>query len=158
MEFLKNNTRGIIIALLAVGVITAVSASSSNEDDQTDNQPEVSQTDTATDPIGPLAPETDADVESETAEEPSAFNDEGERETAPVEANEGTFTTTARSGDNQTTLMRDIVGQYMDDKDTSLSAEQMLYVETNLVQGLPANDVIFVGEEVSEMLTKIGLI
>lgn len=147
MDFLKNNARGIVIALLAVGVITAVSASGSNDDDQTDNQPEVSQTDTANEPTGPLAPETDE--ESSSAEEPSAFNEDGERESAAIETNEGTFSTAARSGDNQTVLVRDIVSQYVEGSDTSLSAEQLLYVETNLVQNLPANDLIFVGDELS---------
>lgn len=148
MEFLKNNVRGIIIALLAVGVITAVSVSNSNDDDQTENQPEVSQADTSQDQnTGPVAPETEE--ESETSEESSAFNESGERESATVEAAEGTFTTIARDGDNQTTLVRDIIAQYMDNQDTELSAEQMLYVETNLVKDLPKSDLIFVGDEVT---------
>ena len=150
MEFLKNNARGIVIALLAVGVITAVSANSS-EDDQTDTQPVVSQTDSTEDQSeGPLAPETDEDTDEEAVEEEAtAFNEDGERENAPVEATDGTFSTTARSGDNQTTLMRDIISQYMDGKEIVLSAEQMLYVETNLVNNLPKDDLIFVGDSLS---------
>ena len=146
MEFLKTNARGIVIALLAVGVITAVSVS--GDDDTSETQEETaSQTENFVELKDDEA-SSDASEEA-SAEESSAFNEDGERESAEVASTDGMFKTVARSGDNQTTLVRDIIGQYKASTEAELSAEQMLFVETNLVEGLPKSDLILVGDELS---------
>ena len=65
-----------------------------------------------------------------------------------VELTADEYTITAESGDNQTVLVREIVGTYMSERDDSLNPEQALYVETNLVNTLPRDDLIFVGDTI----------
>ncbi len=153
MEFLKNNARGIVIALLAVGIITAVSASGNDDDTpETTQEDIVSQTENLVqtqEQDDEAAAESSEEAETEAEEATPATNSDGERESAEVAVADGQLSATARGGDNQTTLIRDIIDQYKDGADTELSAEQMLFVETQLVNALPKSDLIFVGDVVA---------
>jgi len=150
MDFLKKNARSIVVALLAAGVIIAVSTTANNSNDETGNNTDTTQN----------APEGDTTKEESTTptetvettqtpapETPQAStNDEGDRVTANVQNADDVYSATARSGDNQTLLIRDVMSNYTGANKTELSPEQKLYLETALVDSLPRNDVINPGE------------
>lgn len=142
MEFLKNNARGIVIALLAIGVITAVSVSGNNDESAENAETsEVAQTDEAQENT-----EENTTEQTEQTEEERAT--EGTRPGRSVDDSDEVYTVTAEAGDNQTVLVRDIIARYSDSQEGQLSAEQRLYAETNLVNELPRDDVIYVGDTI----------
>lgn len=148
MEFLQKNARAIVIALLAVGVITVVSLNGSeNGDDSSDVAVTApAEGDSSTDESA--GGESGDQTEDEVAVE-------GTRPGRDVSESDGSYSVTAEAGDNQTVLIRDVIAQYSDAQSVELSAEQRLFVETNLVADLPKSDLIFVGDVIKVEATQL---
>jgi flagellum-specific peptidoglycan hydrolase FlgJ len=143
MEFIQKNARAIIIALLVAGVVVLISLSSSNGDD-TQNE------ETSSETAESETTDSESTEQEATESEESSDNSENETESEsqPARNDDNSYEITAVRGDNQTTLVRKIVSDYADANDIELSAEQALFAETTLVQGLPKSDLIFVGETI----------
>lgn len=148
MEFIKNNARGIVIALLAIGVITAVSVSGDNTNEEA-NQPETAE----------VSENNDSSEETANNEENVQSQDEvtaeGTRPNREVQEVDEAYVVTVAEGDNQTVLVRDIIARFSDAKDIELSAEQRLFAETNLVNLLPRSDVVYVGDTLRLSLSDV---
>lgn len=138
MEFLQKNARAIIIALLIVGVVVAISTSGSDEPETKDDA-QTSET-ASTEQTTEDSPESEPESEPESADTTEVVEE--------VQKNENVYSVSAVAGDNQTKLVRRVIEQYVDEADVELSAEQRLFVETNLVNTLPRNDLIFVGDTI----------
>lgn len=159
MDFLQKNARAIVIALLVVGVITAISVAGSEEgEDETNNEAVVSQEEGEENNDGDVAEGEEASDEgteqSDESKNGEENDDEEVREERVVEDEEN-YTGTAQAGDNQTLLVREILNRFMANQDSELSAEQMLFAETNLVNELPRDDLIYVGDTVQLSKTTV---
>ena len=66
----------------------------------------------------------------------------------PVELQEdkGMYRAEVRAGDSQTLVVRQMVNEFLRDESKSLSAEHRLFIETVVVDSLPRNDVVSVGD------------
>lgn len=128
MEVIKKNARTLIIAVVTVGIIAGIAIASQSNDNN--NQ--------STD---------DQATEQQPAEQENSAQEES-TESGGVTKVDNAFTTVAQSGDNQTALVRKIVARYLTESGKTLKAEQKLHVETNLVNTLPRNDLIFAGQAV----------
>ena len=131
MEFLQKYARVIVIALLVIGVIVAISVSGSSNDEPIDEATSSESTESENTNEGPVAPETETEATESTVER----------------TEDGVSTISAVKGDNQTVMVRKVITQFTSDENM-LSPEQMLFAETNLVNELPRNDLIFVGDTV----------
>jgi len=143
LDKLKDNPRIIVATLITAGVVALAVGNNGTTDeivtDVTEDTP-TSQTETTPDAV--VAEDESSDsAEIVIGSEPTS---------GPVEvAKEDTsYSATVRSGDNQTVISRQMVNDYLGAQSQSLSAEQRLYVETVVVDSLPRNDVIFVGDVV----------
>jgi len=157
-EFLQNNMRGIIVALLGVGLITAVVSASSNSSSE-----DVAQNDTGS------SESTDAENSEEVNEdeEPAVSNDstandsENGEESSPIETvinkSGDDYEATYAAGDSQTSVARTIIDRHLSSIEAGgdFSAEQKLFMETWLVDQLGRNDIVHVGDSVS--ITKVQL-
>lgn len=135
MEFLQKNARTVIIGLLVAGVVAGVSLRGSSND-EAPKETTSSETANQEEQQGPIAPES-----NESAPEQKT-------ESTVERVDDNTSTVTAVKGDNQTTMVRKVVQQFVDGSEEKLSAEQLLFAETSLVDMLPRNDLIFVGDTV----------
>lgn len=150
MESIKNfivvNARVIIVVVLVVMGVFALSSLNSN------NEETVDEAQTAEDVPG--IPLTDDSQRREPARPADGEEIGSEPLAGPVEVEveEETFAASARKGDNQTVIVRQIVNEYLADAEKSLNAPQRLYMETNLVNLLNRDNNIPVGVEIS--LTK----
>lgn len=124
MDFMRTYARPFVLVLLAAAFVSALTIAG--------------QTETIT------TLTNEGEQLSETTE-PAAQNRSFEN---GVELTGDEYTITAQSGDNQTVLVREIVASYMSLRDDSLNPQQALYVETHLVDTLPRNDLIFVGDTI----------
>jgi len=91
---------------------------------------------------------TESDEDSESTESTEKADSEDTVVSGDVQRDEDTYTVSAKSGDSQTTLMRKLIAQYESENDVQLTAEQRLYVETNLIDDIGEKDVIEIGDEV----------
>jgi hypothetical protein len=138
MEFLQKNARAIILALLIIGVVSAVSNSGTDEDTDA-----VTEATTSSEVVAETTPDEDVTgaVEGEAGDDDAATP-------AMIEKTDSEYTVSAVSGDNQTKLVRRVIAQYVDEADVEISGEQRVYMETHLVNSLPRNDMIFVGDTI----------
>ena len=127
MDFIQKYARPFVLVLLAIGFVSALTIAG-----RTDTNNNAENEDTGTE-----------QSEEIVVEQPQNRTFEN-----GVELTADEYTITAESGDNQTVLVREIVGTYMSERDDSLNPEQALYVETNLVNTLPRDDLIFVGDTI----------
>ncbi len=141
-EFLEINGRVIVVVVLVLLGIFAISAATSNDDNAEENQ---------TSEEVPGIPLSDSNTDRTPATPADGVEIGSKPQAGPVviEKTEKTYTADARQGDNQTVIVRQIVNEYLADTDQSLNAAQRLFMETNLVNLLPRDDVIAVGEEIS---------
>lgn len=143
MDFLKKNARTVVIALLAAGVIVAV-ATTGNNNNENKNKEDTPQT--VVDENAKDNNDSDKEKTESTAENTNkvdkSTDDKGNRTDSEVKTDDSEFTTVARQGDNQTVLVRDVITKYLSAQDTELSAEQKLYIETNLVNSLSRDNSI----------------
>lgn len=158
MEFLQKNARAIVVALLVAGVITAISVAGSDSGDNAANEETVvsqeenqneEQADSSEDGSNDQAQAEENSDDSDATDSDSS--DDSQSETPRQEGvseDEETYTITAESGDNQTVLVREILARHVESQDVELSAEQMLFTETNLVNELPRDDLLFVGDTI----------
>lgn len=144
MEFLKNNARGIIISLLVAGAIIGI-ASLSNDDTATNDEAETSQTEGNTE----NTQEGNTEESNESMEKEESEGESSGEAQPQVNSSEEEYDSTTITGDNQTVVVRRIVEDYLKGAETELSAEQKLYVETNLVNDLGRNDFVAVGQSIS---------
>ena len=139
MDIVKRNARLIVIILLAIGVIAVMSSNSSNDD--------VSLVDGTEETAGEVTGEESA-TENDSPEVGSSDNEEvPQTEVERLQKTETGFILTARSGDNQTSLVRRAIDNHIQTSGVELSAEQKLYVETHVVNSISRNDRIIVGEK-----------
>lgn len=146
MDFLKENARVIVITLIvAIAIIGLVSLTSDGEDTESNNQ------ETTSSERESRENENSEEDNSENSEsEQSSETDENETEEQPtVNRTEESIDSTTVSGDNQTVVVRRLVDNYLNNSETELSAEQMLYVETNLVNDIGRSDYVAVGESIT---------
>lgn len=141
MDFLQKNARSIVIALLVLGAVVLVT---NNNEDTTDNDntPETTQADITN------SSETENQDSSDGTDSTMQDNSESSQQSAEVQVTDEDYSVSAVSGDNQTKLVRRIIDLHVEESDIEISAEQRLYVETNLVNNLPKNDLIYVGDTV----------
>ncbi len=155
LERLRNNPRAVVTTLIVAGVVAlGVGNATSNNESDTD----VAQTDTTSEstegeaPVGPLAPTEDGENEEAPAEEAQSEEETTTEQAKEMEApaeltrEDGEYSVTVQTGDNQTTLVRQMVNDYLTNATEDLSAEQKLYVETVVVDSIPRNDVIHPGD------------
>lgn len=148
LEKIKENPRLVVAVLITAGVIALLVGSGSNTNQQSQQE------ESAEAQSEQVASEPDAASESESDENETSTNDTvtGTVPAAgPVEVqeNEGNLTATVRLGDNQTVIVRQIVNQYLENTESTLSPEKRLFAETVLVNALPRNDSIFAGQVIS---------
>ncbi len=157
MDFLKKNARSIVVALLAAGVIIAVSSTANNQTEDATNNPQTTQNTEVTEETSEETATTPTETTETSANETpqSATNAAGDRVAASVESSDDVYSTVARTGDNQTVLVRDVMANYITANSTQLSAEQKLFLETSLVDSLPRNNVINPGDVVRIAKTAI---
>ena len=148
--------RAIAVALIVIVAIVGISLASNNTD-QPENEPKDITTETsdvpgndATDDNSESDRNTSGDSEADRSEDTNDQGDTGdlsESAAGPVEveSTEDGYSATARSGDNQTVMVRQIVADYASSESINLNASQKLYAETILVNELGRNDAIEVG-------------
>lgn len=148
MDYIKNNLRVIIIGLLAVGIVVAIASSGDSKPKEATKETATAQDETDTE---------ETEVETEVApDEPVAASD-------GVQKSEEGFSVTAASGDSQTKMVRKVIAAYLADANATLSPEQTLFAETNLVNSLKKSDLIYAGttiqltnKVVEELVTAAG--
>lgn len=152
MEFLKNNARGIIISLLVAGAIIAI-ASISSDNNETSNEPETAQNEQAE----TTSTESSNDESSTEQNDQQPSDQSSNNSDQPqVETTEDGYISTTVRGDNQTVVMRRVIDAYLQQSEVELSAEQKLYVETNLVNDIGRNDFIAVDQEIAVAEEKVA--
>ncbi len=140
LEKLKDNPRVIVATLITAGVIAlAIGNNSTTDETNTDVSEETTTSQTTKTEDSATVKETSDTSKVVIGSDPVA---------GPVDVNKAdtTYSATVRSGDNQTVIVRKMVDEYLSNQSQSLSAEQRLYVETVVVDTLPRNNVIFVGD------------
>ncbi|MDO8266191.1 MAG: hypothetical protein Q7T41_04600 [Candidatus Saccharibacteria bacterium] len=142
---LKDNSRLVVVALIAAGIVALIASSGGNKNTSTDVKSEpASQASTQTNEAQEAVNSTDNNNNNEVVigSTPQA---------GPVEVvkKESVYRSTVRKGDNQTVIARQMVNQFLSDNSKSLSAEQRLYVETVVVDSLPRNNMIYAGQEIT---------
>ncbi len=138
MDFIKNNARTIVIALLVIGAVSALG----NKKEET----------TSTDQGQQVTTTNDTAVTKEAEASPSS----PAKDTQVIAKVDNEYSVTALKGDNQTKLVRRVIAEYLDSVNEKISGEQRLFVETNLVDALPRNDLIFVGDTVKVQETELS--
>ena len=140
---LKDNSRLVVVALIAAGIVALIASSGGNKNTNTDVQSEpASQASTQTNEAQETVNSAENNNEVVIGSTPQA---------GPVEVvkQESVYRSSVRKGDNQTVITRQMVNQFLSDNAKSLSAEQRLYVETVVVDSLPRNNVIYAGQEIT---------
>lgn len=140
---LKDNSRLVVVALIAAGIVALIASSGGNKNTSTDVKSEpVSQASTQTNEAQETVNNAENNNEVVIGSTPQA---------GPVEVvkQESVYRSSVRKGDNQTVIARQMVNQFLSDNAKSLSAEQRLYVETVVVDSLPRNNVIYAGQEIT---------
>ncbi len=144
LEKLKENSRVVVAVLIGAGLLLLLVNNSGNSNDSSNDQANVDKT-----------------VQTEDNNEQSNTEkniDTGQKifvDVAPpagkveVTKQDTNYSATIRVGDNQTLVVRQVVNDYLADNEESLSAEQRLYTETNLVNELPRSEIIQVGETIT---------
>lgn len=148
VEFLKRNIRAIVVALLAAGIVVVVAQAGNDTTDTTQNDEVVAEsTETQNEDnvstIKEVLPEINAAL-------PAV------RTSSPVQKQDNTLIVVAVEGDNQSSMARKIVAQYVAENNKSLQPGQLLYMETLLVKNAGAVDVLAVGESVSVSSEKLA--
>ncbi len=156
-EKLNQYGRPLAVALIVIAAIVGISLASNDDNVDSDQNDDQAMTSEMQDNETASADEaSDEAVNEEIGSEPMAGPVE-------VESTDATYKATAREGDNQTVMVRQIVSDYASDEGVTLNAEQRLYAETNLVNELGRNDVIDAGfvaelskDTVAEIVTQAG--
>jgi len=149
LEKLRDNPRAVVAALIAAGfLVVAISAGNGTETPDTD-QTESPVPEVVVESGGEAS--TEADLSDQASEEGSEDVVSTEPVAGPVEVSsvEGSLKATVRSGDNQTVIVRQMVTDYANANEQTLSAEQKLFIETNAVNTLPRNDFVDAGQEIT---------
>lgn len=133
MEFLKKNARTLTLFGLIALAIVAIFVFSDDSNDNSDNQTANNQA-------------TEQTPSEETESKP---DEDG------IVKKDNTSSVTVVEGDSQTTVVRRMVGKYLEDNDKTLNDAQKLHAETKLVDLLGRNDLILVGQTISLTDTQI---
>ncbi len=152
LDRLRENPSAVVAALVAAGILAiAVGAGGNSGGDSasTDqNEPEetvevIDGTDdnNMTDELMAVDPEASLEVDQEEAIE-DLVAVEPQEGPVVVSKEESTLRATVRPGDNQTLIVRQMVDDFATQSGQSISAEQRLYVETNVVNSVGRNDII----------------
>lgn len=142
LDKLRENPRVVVATLISAGVL-ALAVGNNGTNNDSENTDVTEETTTS---------ETIDKTEDSTATAESQENTDqvigSEPVSGPVEVKkeDTKYSSTVRSGDNQTVVARQMTNDYLGDNSQSLSAEQRLYVESVIVDSLPRNDVIHVGD------------
>lgn len=154
LEKLRENPRLVVAGLLTLGVLVLALGGDGQNDNNGDtpaDSPESSQTEEQVDESSAENGESEPSEAIDT--QPSSLNEV--LGTAPlagavqITKSADSYSAVARAGDNQTLVVRQIVEDYISEQGETLTIEQKLYVETNVVDTLPRDDLIHVGEEVA---------
>lgn len=143
LEKLRDNPKAVVAALVSAGVIMLAVGNTGSKDNFVDTAKTAEIT------------TSEQDQAVETVEEPvevEGVQIGSEPEAGAVVVNrdeDNKLSATLRSGDSQTVVVRQMVNEYLSDNDESLSAEQRLYIETNVVDTLSRNDLVFIGDTIS---------
>ena len=159
LEKLRDNPRAVVAALIAAGILAVViGAGGQNNNDTDQNEQDPGIVVETSDISGEEVENNGLEVQSDGAETPevivegseSSSSLEVEPQEGPVEvsSNEGVLSATVRSGDNQTVIARQMISDYLDANEESLSEEQRLFAETHVVNSMPRSDIIHPGEEI----------
>ena len=152
LEKLRDNPRAVVAALIAAGVLAIAlgSGGTPKEEGDTDQQqadvPEVI-VDSEGGSVGSTEVQPEEGVDADQGQ-----SDDGhaEEQAGPVEviSEEGKLKAQVREGDNQTVVVRQMVSEFLSGKDENISAEQKLFVETNVVNSITRNDFVNAGEQI----------
>ncbi len=150
LEKIKENPRLVVAALITAGVLALVISSGSNKtDDNTEKTNETTQSETTAENTDDNQTTQPSTVQDPIGSTPAAG-------AVQVSSEDSIYKSTVRKGDNQTVIVRQMVNEYLADNSKSLSREQRLFIETNLVNKLPKDDTIFEGEVVEVPSTVVG--
>lgn len=143
MEFIKNNTRIIVIGLLIVALIIILAVANANNEDETNNTSSV-ETSEQTNQDQPDAEDSEpARVLPQinlALPQPSTKSE--------VVSSEKSLLIVAEAGDNQSEMARKVVAAHLESVDKNLQPGQLLFMETILVKEAGNNDSIPVGSEI----------
>lgn len=146
LEKLRDNPRVVVAALVAAGVLAvAIGAGGNNKTDETSQQQETTSSDTAQNET----PENQTETSPQSPTPAPIDTKPPVAGPVQVTSQEGQLKATVRKGDNQTVIVRQIIADHLRAKNENISAEQRLYAETNIVNQLPRNDLIYAGQELS---------
>lgn len=151
MDKLKENPRLVVATLITAGIVALLVGNSGNNN-SSDNG-EVAEEDTTQ---SQTAESSEAPTSDETEKEDVVIGSAPVAGPVEVKKDETSFSATVREGDNQTVVVRQVVNDFLSDRSQSLSAEQRLYVETVLVDGLPRNNLVHSGDVISIDATVIN--
>ena len=141
-QFFEKYARVIVVAMVVVGAIATLALAADNSEEPETNQPEATAAET---------PQNEENSQPNTvpaAPEGAVIGSEPMAGPVVVDEEEVSYSATVRRGDNQTVIVRQIVNEYLQDTNQSLSAEKRLFIETVVVNSLPRNDLIFAGQVV----------
>jgi hypothetical protein len=145
LEKIKANPRLVIATLITAGVLALIVGSGG------DNKP-AENTDKSDETTTSESTDKPATTDDANKTEPAATSDPigSTPEAGPVEvaSTEEEYTAVVRKGDNQTVIVRQMVNEYLSANSKTLGAEQRLYIETNLVNKLTRDDLVFAGEQI----------
>jgi hypothetical protein len=145
VDYIKKNARLITAGLLAVGVI--VLAANNGNDNSNQNGGDQPQEQASTQTEDAKSESADA-MEKKTDDAQQAIGSEPAAGTVMVKNEDNVYSSEVRMGDNQTVIVRQMVDDHLRVADKKLSAEQRLYMETVLVNGLPRNNVVQPGDQI----------
>ena len=148
--------RPIAVALIVVAAIVGISIASNNSSDNTNKG--VDSSSVATDDNETTNDSQDSD--NDNGETESATDEQIGRQPSAgrvtLEKSDSGYKTTARKGDNQTVMVREIVNEHLSDVEEGLNAAQRLYMETLLVNEIGRDNTIPIGYEVALTKDKVS--
>lgn len=158
LEKLRNNPRIVVVALIAAGVLAIAVAAGNNKSATPQTTPESAEN--VSQPDSENKDDENKDNEEASNDEQSTTPAAGDASTSPSVVSQGTanvevrseagaYKSVVKSGNNQTVVVRKMIADYLASKSETLSDEQKLFVETNIVTLLPRKDRIYPGEEIS---------
>lgn len=143
MDFIKANARGIVLVLLAAGVIATLSSGSKDLQKSSQDSEQANAVPTET---------SQQNTTQDTAQQTQQTTASPEE----IKIINNNYAVVAAINDNQTKLTRRIVDSYQSGTSEVLSAEQRLYIVTTIVnEDLKRNDLIHIGDVLEVKVDKL---
>jgi len=151
-DFVTDNMRGIIVAIIVAGAVTAIAIAGNSETNDNGDQASQETSSEVADNNGDVSEQSDEQTNEDnpaTPEDGEVIGSKPQSGSVVVEKETDQFRTEVRQGDNQTVIVRQMVNEYLADESESLNVAQRLYMETVIVNSLPRDNTIFVGDVIT---------